>query len=189
MCITCPTQKGSFAVLTYQLSQVWACIFRTEYILVAELREKAVNIGAVTSKDSTPPLAAIYFARTRYDRGTSHSNACCTTNHPRACTTRGNLVWSDPSLVSYAETWRYRVHYKCSNDSYWNMTAWLIQTKLTLNSKSFQNYLPYDLCQFCVIARAFEMNGTSSKPLCEDSRLHEEPPSGAPTIMCPENEC
>lgn len=99
------------------------------------------------------------------------------------------LIWSDPLFVNYAETRRYRVRYKCSNDSSWNTTAWLIQTKVTLNSKSFQNYQPYDLCRFCVTARAFKINGLGSEPLCEEIRLHEEPPSSAPTVMCPQNEC
>lgn len=40
-----------------------------------------------------------------------------------------------------------------------------------------------------MIARAFTYNGMISEPLCKEIRLYEEPPSSAPEISCPGNEC
>lgn len=99
------------------------------------------------------------------------------------------LTWSDTSLVHYTEIRMYRVRYKCSGDSTWNTTAYLFQPKLTLNSASFQNYQPYDLCRFCVTATIYQEDGIDSEPLCKDIRLHEEPPNSAPNITCSGNKC
>ena len=81
------------------------------------------------------------------------------------------------------------MRYKCSKDQQWSSTAYLIGKTHTLNSNNFPNYQPYDLCRFCVAARAFTWNGMISKPLCQEIRLHEEPPSSPPEINCPGNEC
>ena len=98
-------------------------------------------------------------------------------------------MWSDSSLVQYRQSRKYRVRYKCSKDSTWNTTEYLLGPKLTLNSNSFQNYMPNDLCRFCVTARAFDKCTLDSEPLCQDIRLHEEPPSSAPNITCPLKDC
>ena len=80
------------------------------------------------------------------------------------------------------------MRYKCSKDQKWSSTAYLISKKHTLNTNNFPNYQPYDLCRFCVAARAFTF-GITSEPLCQEIRLHEEPPSSAPKISCSSNEC
>ena len=96
------------------------------------------------------------------------------------------LYWSDSPFAQYSR--EYKVSHKCSKDLTWHTIEHLFQPNLTLNSNNFQNYRPYDLCRFCVTARAFG-NGLDSEPLCEDIRLHQEPPSSAPNITCPGKKC
>ena len=98
------------------------------------------------------------------------------------------LNWSDSPFVQYRVTRKYQVDYKCSKDLTWHTIKPLFQPNLTLNSNNFQNYRPYDLCRFCVTARASK-DGLDSERLCEDIRLHQEPPSSAPNITCPGKKC
>lgn len=83
------------------------------------------------------------------------------------------------------------MRYKCSRDLTWSNTAYSITKKLTLNRNDFQNYQPYDLCRFCVVARTTAQlhGGLDSEPLCINVRLPEELPSSPPNITCRGDTC
>ncbi|XP_028395910.1 uncharacterized protein LOC114519927 [Dendronephthya gigantea] len=101
------------------------------------------------------------------------------------------LNWSDSLAIHYVKSREYAVRYKCSRDLTWSNTPYSMTKKLTLNRDDFQNYRPFDLCRFCVVARTMAQlyGGLESEPVCINVRLSEEPPSSPPNISCLDDLC
>lgn len=95
------------------------------------------------------------------------------------------LSWSDPRFENSRE---YTVGFKCLKSRNWSRRKHFGITNVTLTSRDIRHYHPYDLCRFCVTAKAYE-NGVGSEPVCVDIRLHEEVPTGVPTVTCVGHEC
>lgn len=97
---------------------------------------------------------------------------------------RVTLRWTD--IVQWLPT--VLLNYTCSNIRYTMQLKSINARIISLSDKDIPDYSPYAICTFCVSVQE-QPCGHFSEPLCNTTRLSEEPPSEAPSITCSTDTC
>ena len=97
---------------------------------------------------------------------------------------RVTLRWTD--IVKWLPT--VLLNYTCSNIRYTVQLKTINARIISLSDKDIPDYSPYAICTFCISVQEHDC-GNFSEPLCNTTRLYEEPPSEAPSITCSTDTC